>query len=275
MSHLLATMERAGDNLLVEETLARTGDHESPLEAGASAAGGALSFSLRTGATRRGRPSARQLRAPRTRALRAATRSLTVPDTSTPRDAPRPPRGPRCARRSGRTLGPTCSHSPALGGEQTAALPAVVDVAHVEGVWRGPARLRTCPRRRSRAAHLDRYRLGIPGASPAADTEKAADLGLVVERVWEGAPRSAGPLEAAERRTLGQRSRQAQVGGDHAGPDVDAQQLAVEPERGIDGAVPVRRRGCRRASGAADSCRCAGCRGRAGWADPPPRTKIR
>ena len=44
MSHLLATMERAGDNLLlVEETLARTGDHESPLEAGAPpAAGGAL-----------------------------------------------------------------------------------------------------------------------------------------------------------------------------------------------------------------------------------------
>ena len=44
MSHLLATLERAGDNLLlVEEILARTGDHESPLEAGAPpAAGGAL-----------------------------------------------------------------------------------------------------------------------------------------------------------------------------------------------------------------------------------------
>jgi bacterioferritin B len=44
MSHLLATMERAGDNLLiVEEILARTGDDESPLEAGAPpAAGGAL-----------------------------------------------------------------------------------------------------------------------------------------------------------------------------------------------------------------------------------------
>jgi bacterioferritin B len=44
MSHLLATMERAGDNLLlVEEILARTGDEESPLEAGAPpAAGGAL-----------------------------------------------------------------------------------------------------------------------------------------------------------------------------------------------------------------------------------------
>ena len=44
MSHLLATVERAGDNLLlVEEILARTGDEESPLEAGAPpAAGGAL-----------------------------------------------------------------------------------------------------------------------------------------------------------------------------------------------------------------------------------------
>jgi bacterioferritin B len=44
MSHLLATVERAGDNLLlVEEILARTGDDESPLEAGAPpAAGGAL-----------------------------------------------------------------------------------------------------------------------------------------------------------------------------------------------------------------------------------------
>jgi bacterioferritin B len=44
MSHLLATMERAGDNLLiVEKILARTGDDESPLEAGAPpAAGGAL-----------------------------------------------------------------------------------------------------------------------------------------------------------------------------------------------------------------------------------------
>jgi bacterioferritin B len=44
MSYLLATVERAGDNLLlVEEMLARTGVHESPLEAGAPpAAGGAL-----------------------------------------------------------------------------------------------------------------------------------------------------------------------------------------------------------------------------------------
>jgi bacterioferritin B len=44
MSHLLATVERAGDNLLlVEEILARTGEDESPLEAGAPpAAGGAL-----------------------------------------------------------------------------------------------------------------------------------------------------------------------------------------------------------------------------------------
>ena len=44
MSHLLATVERAGENLLiVEEILARTGDDESPLEAGAPpAAGGAL-----------------------------------------------------------------------------------------------------------------------------------------------------------------------------------------------------------------------------------------
>jgi bacterioferritin B len=44
MSHLLATIERAGDNLLlVEGYLARTGDEESPLEAGAPpAAGGAL-----------------------------------------------------------------------------------------------------------------------------------------------------------------------------------------------------------------------------------------
>jgi bacterioferritin B len=44
MSHLLATVERAGDNLLlVEEALARTGHDESPLEAGAPpAAGGAL-----------------------------------------------------------------------------------------------------------------------------------------------------------------------------------------------------------------------------------------
>jgi bacterioferritin B len=44
MSHLLATVERAGDNvLLVEEYLARTGEEESPLEAGAPpAAGGAL-----------------------------------------------------------------------------------------------------------------------------------------------------------------------------------------------------------------------------------------
>jgi bacterioferritin B len=45
MSHLLATVERAGDNLLlVEEFLARTaGEEESPLEAGAPpAAGGAL-----------------------------------------------------------------------------------------------------------------------------------------------------------------------------------------------------------------------------------------
>jgi bacterioferritin B len=44
MSYLLATVERAGDNLLlVEEMLARTGEHESPLEAGPPpAAGGAL-----------------------------------------------------------------------------------------------------------------------------------------------------------------------------------------------------------------------------------------
>jgi ferritin len=44
MSHLLSTVERAGDNLLlVEELLARTGSAESPLEAGAPpAAGGAL-----------------------------------------------------------------------------------------------------------------------------------------------------------------------------------------------------------------------------------------
>jgi ferritin len=44
MSHLLATVARAGDNLLlVEELLARTGDEGSPLEAGAPpAAGGAL-----------------------------------------------------------------------------------------------------------------------------------------------------------------------------------------------------------------------------------------
>ena len=44
MSHLLATVERAGDDLLsVEEYLARTADEESPLEAGAPpAAGGAL-----------------------------------------------------------------------------------------------------------------------------------------------------------------------------------------------------------------------------------------
>ena len=44
MSDLLATVERAGDNLLlVEEYLARTGGEESPLEAGAPpAAGGAL-----------------------------------------------------------------------------------------------------------------------------------------------------------------------------------------------------------------------------------------
>ena len=44
MAHLLATVERAGDNLLmVEEYLARTGDEDSPLEAGAPpAAGGAL-----------------------------------------------------------------------------------------------------------------------------------------------------------------------------------------------------------------------------------------
>ena len=44
MSHLLATVERAGDKLLlVEEILARTGDGESPLEAGAPLkVGGAL-----------------------------------------------------------------------------------------------------------------------------------------------------------------------------------------------------------------------------------------
>ena len=44
MSHLLATLERAGDNLLlVEELLARTAGEGSPLEAGAPpAAGGAL-----------------------------------------------------------------------------------------------------------------------------------------------------------------------------------------------------------------------------------------
>jgi ferritin len=44
MSHLLATVERAGDNLLlVEEQLARTGVEANPLEAGAPpAAGGAL-----------------------------------------------------------------------------------------------------------------------------------------------------------------------------------------------------------------------------------------
>ncbi|HET9323393.1 MAG TPA: ferritin [Gaiellaceae bacterium] len=44
MSHLIATVERAGDNLLlVEEILARTGAEASPLEAGAPpAAGGAL-----------------------------------------------------------------------------------------------------------------------------------------------------------------------------------------------------------------------------------------
>jgi bacterioferritin B len=44
MSHLLATLDRAGDNLLlVEELLARTAGEESPLEAGAPpAAGGAL-----------------------------------------------------------------------------------------------------------------------------------------------------------------------------------------------------------------------------------------
>jgi ferritin len=44
MAHLLATVERAGENLLmVEEYLARTGDEESPLEAGAPpAAGGVL-----------------------------------------------------------------------------------------------------------------------------------------------------------------------------------------------------------------------------------------
>jgi bacterioferritin B len=44
MSHLLATVERSGDNLLlVEEYLARTSEEESPLEAGAPpAAGGAL-----------------------------------------------------------------------------------------------------------------------------------------------------------------------------------------------------------------------------------------
>ena len=44
MAHLLATVERAGDNLLmVEEYLARTGDEDNPLEAGAPpAAGGAL-----------------------------------------------------------------------------------------------------------------------------------------------------------------------------------------------------------------------------------------
>jgi ferritin len=44
MSHLLATFERAGDNLLlVEELLARTAGDERPLETGAPpAAGGAL-----------------------------------------------------------------------------------------------------------------------------------------------------------------------------------------------------------------------------------------
>jgi bacterioferritin B len=44
MSHLLSTVERAGDNLLlVEDHLARTGSEESPLGAGAPpAAGGAL-----------------------------------------------------------------------------------------------------------------------------------------------------------------------------------------------------------------------------------------
>src|SRR5262245_41287159 len=44
MSHLLTTVERAGDNLLlVEELLARTAGEASPLEAGAPpAAGGAL-----------------------------------------------------------------------------------------------------------------------------------------------------------------------------------------------------------------------------------------
>jgi ferritin len=44
MSHLLATVERAADNvLLVEELLARTAGEENPLEAGAPpAAGGAL-----------------------------------------------------------------------------------------------------------------------------------------------------------------------------------------------------------------------------------------
>jgi ferritin len=44
MSHLLATVERSGDNLLlVEEYLARTSEEESTLEAGAPpAAGGAL-----------------------------------------------------------------------------------------------------------------------------------------------------------------------------------------------------------------------------------------
>ncbi len=44
MSHLLSTVERAGDNLLLlEEILARTGAAENPLEAGAPpAAGGAL-----------------------------------------------------------------------------------------------------------------------------------------------------------------------------------------------------------------------------------------
>jgi bacterioferritin B len=44
MSHLLATVQRAGDNLLlVEDHLARTGGEDNPLEAGAPpAAGGAL-----------------------------------------------------------------------------------------------------------------------------------------------------------------------------------------------------------------------------------------
>ena len=43
MSHLLATVERADNLLIVEEILARTGDDERPLEAGAPpAAGGAF-----------------------------------------------------------------------------------------------------------------------------------------------------------------------------------------------------------------------------------------
>ena len=95
MSHLLATVERAGDNLLiVEEILARTGDDESPLEAGAPPPPAARSSShcvqapLAGDALQLGSFALLEL------ALRAGDEVLDRSRHEHLPDAPRPPRGP-------------------------------------------------------------------------------------------------------------------------------------------------------------------------------------